>query len=89
MEKFRADLLQRHRATPTQGGLNASDRRRNVRGAFAVPARHTPMLEGRRVLLIDDVYTTGATLEACTRALLKAGAGGVDALVLARVDRPQ
>jgi ComF family protein len=88
-EKFAPDLLRRTRATPTQGGLNASQRRRNVRGAFAVQARHADGLRGRRVLLIDDVYTTGATLEACTRALLKAGAETVDALVLARVDRPR
>lgn len=89
MEKFRSGLLQRRRATPTQGGLNATERRRNVRGAFTVPERHAPMLEGCRILLIDDVYTTGATLEACTRALRKAGAESVDALVLARVDRPR
>lgn len=88
-EKFAPDLLRRTRAAPTQGGLNASQRRRNVRGAFAVQARHADGLRGRRVLLIDDVYTTGATLEACTRALLKAGAETVDALVLARVDRPR
>ncbi len=82
------DLLVRTRATPTQGGLNASQRRRNVRGAFAVNARHADRVEGARVLLIDDVYTTGATLGACARALRSARAQGVDALVLARVDRP-
>ncbi|MBO6783951.1 MAG: ComF family protein [Alphaproteobacteria bacterium] len=86
---FLPDLLQRVRATPTQGGLNASERKRNVRGAFAVNPRHAVRLSGRRVLLVDDVYTTGATLEACTSALLRAGAAGVDALVLARVDRPR
>lgn len=88
-EKFMPDLLRRTRATPSQGGLNASQRRRNVHGAFAVQPRHVDDLRGRRVLLIDDVYTTGATLEACTGVLLKAGAEGVDALALARVDRPR
>jgi ComF family protein len=87
--KFRADLLQRHRATPTQGGLNAAQRQRNVRGAFVVPARNRAEVAGRRVLLVDDVHTTGATLEACARPLLGARASAVDALVLARVDRPQ
>lgn len=82
------DLLLRVRATPTQGGLNASQRRRNMRGAFAVNPRHADRLTGARVLLVDDVYTTGATLGACTRALLTARASAVDALVLARVDRP-
>lgn len=88
-EKFQADLLRRSRATPTQGGLNAAERRRNVRGAFAANDRCLDRIENRRVLLIDDVYTTGATLDACTQALLRSGASGVDALVLARVDRPR
>lgn len=88
-EKFMPDLLRRIRATPTQGGLNAAQRRRNVRGAFAVAASRLEAVQERRVLLIDDVYTTGATLEACTHAVLKAGAEVVDVLVLARVDRPQ
>ncbi len=86
---FAPELLRRVRATPTQGGLNAAERRRNVRGAFAVNARRAGQVSGRRILLVDDVYTTGATLDACTRALLKTGAGAVDVLVLARVDRPR
>lgn len=87
-EKFQGDLLRRTRATPTQGGLNALERRRNVRGAFTANDRHADLFRDQRVLLVDDVYTTGATLEACTHALRKAGAAGVDVLVLARVDRP-
>lgn len=87
--KFEGDLLRRTRATPTQGGLNASERRRNVRGAFMTNDRYVDLVTNKRVLLVDDVYTTGATLNACTQALLKAGASSVDALVLARVDRPQ
>lgn len=88
-EKFAPDLLRRTRATPTQGGLNASQRRRNVRGAFVAGPRNIDNLQGKRVLLIDDVYTTGSTLTACTTALLKGGASRVDALVLARVDQPK
>jgi predicted amidophosphoribosyltransferase len=82
------DLLVRRRATPSQGGLGAAQRRRNVAGAFAVHVRRRAALEDRRVLLVDDVLTTGATAEACSRALLKAGARAVDVLTLARVVRP-
>jgi len=82
------ELLQRTRSTPSQGGLNPRQRRRNVAGAFRVRPRHAGHLAGRRVLLVDDVYTTGATVSACTRALLRAGAAGVDVLALARVVRP-
>lgn len=77
--------LERQRATRSQGGLTAEQRRRNVTGAFAVPARQRPLIEGQRVLLIDDVYTTGATLRACCRALINAGAAQIDALTVARV----
>ncbi len=83
------DLLVRKRRTPSQGRLNAAERRRNVRGAFAVRASAAPRIAGRRVLLIDDVYTTGATAGACARSLLAAGASAVDVLTLARVVRPQ
>ncbi|HSR55416.1 MAG TPA: ComF family protein [Alphaproteobacteria bacterium] len=81
-------LLTRVRATPSQGRLSRSRRRLNVRGAFAVAPGHRPAVEGRRVLLIDDVLTTGATVEAAARCLTKAGAGAVDVLTLARVVRP-
>ena len=80
------DLLVRRRRTPSQGGLSPYRRRRNVSGAFAV--RPKRQLEGLGVLLVDDVFTTGATVAACCRALLKAGAGSVDVLTLARVQRP-
>lgn len=80
-------LLKRQRRTPTQGGLTARARRRNVAGAFAVPPRSTGLVQGKRILLVDDVLTTGATLSACTRALKQAGARDIDVLVLARVVR--
>lgn len=82
------DLLVRRQRTPSQGGLNAGERHRNVRGAFALNPRYAERLKDRRVLLIDDVFTTGATVGACSRVLLRAGAQAVDVLTLARVVRP-
>lgn len=83
------DLLLRTRATPPQGRLGRLARARNVRRAFAVNPRRRTWLAGRRVLLVDDVLTTGATVEAAARALLDGGAAAVDVLTLARVVRPQ
>lgn len=79
--------LKRKRRTTSQGGLNASARARNVTGAFHVSKRARARLKDRRIVLIDDVYTTGATLAACTRELKRAGVAHVDILVLARVVR--
>jgi ComF family protein len=80
-----AGVLTRTRSTPRQVGLSQKAREDNVRGAFAVPAAARPTIRGKRMVLVDDVYTTGATAKAATRALLKAGAGAVDVLVFARV----
>jgi ComF family protein len=82
------DLLLRRRNTPSQGHLSADQRARNVAGAFAVHRRQRQRLAGARVLLIDDVMTTGATAAACTRTLRRAGAKQVRVLTLARVVRP-
>ena len=80
--------LERKRATPSQGEMpSAKARRRNVLGAFRVPASKVARIRGRNILLVDDVFTTGATLNACARALKRAGATRVDALTLARVVR--
>jgi ComF family protein len=82
------DLLVRRRRTPSQGGLGAAGRERNVSGAFHVHPRHAARIKGQRVLLIDDVLTTGATVSACSRTLRRGGATAVDVLTLARVVRP-
>lgn len=79
--------LRRIRSTRQQVGLGANERQDNVRGAFRVDQRRRIEVAGRRVLLVDDVYTTGATLMSATRAVLRAGASSVDALVFARVAR--
>ena len=81
--------LIRVRPTLQQVGLSADQRDRNVRGAFQVPVAEKIVVAGRRVVLVDDVYTTGATVKAATRALLRAGAAAVDVLVFARVVRGQ
>jgi ComF family protein len=80
-----ADFLRRKRRTPSQGTRSAAARRRNVAGAFALD-RHADVGD-KRVLLIDDVMTTGATIAECARVLLRHGARQVDALTLARTVR--
>lgn len=84
---YAPDLVRRIKPTPIQGGRSADGRRRNVAGAFAVPERLRPRVAGRRVLLVDDVLTTGATAEGCARALKAAGAAGVDVAVVAKVQQ--
>ncbi len=82
------DALKRIRRTQSQAGLDPKARRRNVAGAFEVRTSRLDKIKGRRIVLVDDVFTTGATVTGCARALRKAGAAHIDVLVLARVVRP-
>jgi ComF family protein len=81
------DALQRKRATKPQGHMSASQRFKNVRSAFVLNPEHVQSVEGKVITLIDDVYTTGATVNECTKVLNAAGAGEVHILTLARVAR--
>ncbi len=84
---FIADALLRTRPTPTQGHLNASERQKNVRAAFSINPRRE--VRDLKVVLVDDVFTTGATVKECVKALKAAGAAEVHILTLARVVRPE
>ncbi len=77
--------LVRRRAGESQAGKSGAGRKRNVAGAYVCPKGWARRLAGKRILLVDDVMTTGATAEACAKALLKAGAAAVDLAVIARV----
>jgi ComF family protein len=79
------NALERIKATAQQVGLSRAERALNVQGAFRVPAQGRAAVAGRRLVLIDDVMTSGATTDACARVLLRAGARSVDVLVFARV----
>jgi predicted amidophosphoribosyltransferase len=77
--------LKRVKATVQQVGLSQAERATNVQGAFRVPADAKAAVEGKKLVLVDDVLTSGATVDACARALLRARAASVDVLVFARV----
>jgi len=83
--KLDTSLLKRVRFTVSQAGLTTHQRRQNLRGAFFVP--RAARLAGRHVLLIDDIYTTGATARACSRVLRNAGAASVRVATVARAQR--
>lgn len=86
---FVPDGLVRQRPTVVQGHLNASQRHKNVAAAFAIHPKRLGDVAGKKIVLVDDVYTTGSTVEECTRALKEAGADKVFVLTLARVVKPK
>lgn len=83
-----AGALKRVKPTAQQVGLSRTERTANVQGAFRVPPDGRAVVTGRRLVLVDDVLTSGATVDGCVRALLRAGAANVDVLVFARVAEP-
>jgi ComF family protein len=83
-----AGALKRVKPTAQQFGLSRTERAANVQGAFRVPPDSKAAVTGRHLILVDDVLTTGATVDGCARALLRAGATSVDVLVFARVAEP-
>ena len=84
---YQPDILKRIRHTPVQGHLSAKDRYKNVSNAFVVDPWQREKLQGKNLILIDDVYTTGATVEECAEVLYAAGAARVDVLTVARVSK--
>jgi len=80
-----AGVLKRVKPTAQQVGLSRTERAANVQGAFRVPPEDRGAVAGRRLVLVDDVLTSGATVDGCARALLRAGAANVDVLIFARV----
>ncbi|MDB5533228.1 MAG: Amidophosphoribosyltransferase [Hyphomicrobiales bacterium] len=80
-------VLRRVRPTPPQVGLSRAQRADNVQGAFRVSPENRPKVQDRKIILVDDVMTSGATANAASRVLLRAGAASVDVVVFARVVR--
>jgi len=83
------EAVARIRPTPRQIGLTRAGRKRNLRGAFAMPKRQRHKVNGRAVVIVDDVLTTGATVEAIARILRRAGAGPIYVVTAARVVLPE
>lgn len=84
--QYEPDLLRRRKRTRQQVGLSAKDRHRNVRSAFGIDKERESELQGRHVILIDDVMTTGSTLTACSKTVLVAGAASVNVITFALAD---
>ncbi len=82
-------ILKRKRNTKAQVGQTRKQREKNVSGAFIIQKSNNSKVENKNIVLVDDVLTTGATINACTKALKKANANKVDILTLARVIQPQ
>lgn len=85
--KHMQSILKRKRNTISQTGLTRKQREKNVKGAFSMSSRAKKIIKGKNILLVDDVMTTGSTIEQCAKILLKGGAMQVNVLTLARAIR--
>jgi len=85
-DKLRSDVLLRVKDTPPQSSMSRQQRQLAVRGAYALEPAHAGTVQGKRIVLLDDVMTTGATLHAAARVLRRAGAAHITALVFARTE---
>jgi ComF family protein len=83
--RIEANVIHRQRRTASQGRKSIDQRQKNLRGAFAIYQRNQKIISAKRVLLIDDVMTTGATVSACARIFRRSGASKINVLTLARV----
>lgn len=81
------DLLKRVKNTPSQARLTTNQRKINVSGAFSLNEKYSDYVVGKNILLVDDVMTTGATIEACAKILLQAGADKINILTIARTTK--
>jgi len=81
----RMNILLRVRNTIPQAGLTQSQRKKNLAGAFTIRQKYRNLIEGKHIVLVDDVMTTGTTLRSCSRVLMRAGAASVSVLTIARV----
>ncbi|MGI4852207.1 MAG: ComF family protein [Janthinobacterium lividum] len=84
-KSYAPDVLRRHRSTASQGTKSSQQRHSNVKGSFSIKPTQVKSIEGKNILLIDDVYASGATISECVKILKKSGANQVDVLTLARV----
>lgn len=87
--EYAPDILLRQKATVTQGHLSVKDRAQNVKNAFVISPKAAARMKDKNIVLVDDVYTTGATIRECCKVLRKAGAARIDVLTVARVVRPE
>ena len=84
--RYDPGILKKHKDTPPQSSLKRHDRIKNIRGSFCIKKAKAPALYNKNILIIDDLFTTGSTVNECARILKEAGCGNIDVITLARGD---
>lgn len=84
--RYDPGILKKHKYTPPQSSLKRHDRIKNIRGSFCIKKAKAPALYNKNILIIDDLFTTGSTVNECARILKEAGCGNIDVITLARGD---